>query len=155
MTIKKFENFNNGAYFEEIKGIIDDRLIDLKDLNENFSWKFTNLPRITIKGKEEIGSNLKSSLEISFHDYIDIIEINAIDDIKRCAEILNNLFQVLSNENLLIYDQSWQIVKDVTKPSRNSDWVLKRTYNPITLRHEISHWQKSFMIYTDWLTIFK
>ena len=38
--LKSYESFSgNPISFEEIKGIIDDILIDLKDINDNFSWK--------------------------------------------------------------------------------------------------------------------
>jgi hypothetical protein len=47
--LKSYESFSgNLISFEEIKGIIDDILIDLKDINDNFSWKV--LPDIFDEG---------------------------------------------------------------------------------------------------------
>ena len=121
-SYKLFES--NSISFDEIKGIIDDILVDLKDLNDNFSWKVLDFPQ-------------KCCLDIYCHD--------DVSKIKGWTEILDHLFGVLISEDLKIYDQMESFTE--VKPGKiNLSWTPKHIMNPMTFEYENSFWMKSFII---------
>ena len=126
-SYKLFES--NSISFDEIKGIIDDILVDLKDLNDNFSWKVVDFP-------PQVGSQ-KCRLDIYCHD--------DVSKIKGWTEILDRLFEVLISEDLKIYDQMESFT--AVKPGKiNLSWTPKHIMNPMTFEYENSFWMKSFII---------
>lgn len=118
--LKSYKLFESSSIsFDEIKGIIDDILVDLKDLNDNFSWKVVDFPQ-------------KCRLDIYCHD--------DVSKIKGWMEILDHLFELLISEDLKIYDQNWY----PTKPGKiNLSWIPIHIINPMTFEYV---WMKSFII---------
>jgi hypothetical protein len=131
--LKSYESFRgNPISFEEIKGIIDDILIDLKDINDNFSWK-------VVIQKKTGSTDQKYILDIFCHD--DVSKIHGWTD------VLDRLFSVLIEEGLKIYDQKESFTE--VKPDRiNLSWVSRHIIDPMTFEYEDAYWQKSFLIMT-------
>jgi hypothetical protein len=132
--LKSYESFSgNPISFEEIKGIIDDILIDLKDINDNFSWK------VVIQKKTGSTDN-KYILDIFCHD--------DVSKIKGWVEVLDHLFGVLINEDLKIYSLQDLYNREVKPGNINLKWVPKHIISPMTMEYEDAYWQKSFLIMT-------
>ena len=123
--LKSYKLFESSSMsFDEIKGIIDDILVDLKDLNDNFSWKVLDFPQ-------------KCCLDIYCHD--------DVSKIKGWSEILDRLFGVLISEDLKIYDQMESFTE--VKPGKiNLSWIPKHIMNPMTFEYDNAFWMKSFII---------
>ena len=123
--LKSYKLFESSSMsFDEIKGIIDDILVDLKDLNDNFSWKVLDFPK-------------KCRLDIYCHD--------DVSKIKGWTEILDHLFGVLISEDLKIYDQMESFTE--VKPGKiNLSWIPKHIMNPMTFEYDNAFWMKSFII---------
>lgn len=133
--LKSYKLFESSMSFDEIKGIIDDILVDLKDLNGNFSWKVLDFP--------QKGGGLITRLAIYCHD--DVSNIRGWTDIKGWTEILDRLFGVLISEDLKIYDQQESFIE--VKPGKiNLSWIPEHIMNPMTFEYESSFLMKSFIL---------
>ena len=124
---KMFESIS----FEVIKGIVDDILIDLKDLNDNFSW------RVVVQKKT--GSTDKKYI-------LDIFCFDDVSKIKGWLEVLDHLFGVLISEDLKIYSLQDLYNREVKPGNINLKWVPKHIINPMTVEYEDAYWKKSFLI---------
>jgi len=132
---KMFESIS----FDVIKGIVDDILIDLKDLNDNFSW------RVVVQ-KKTGSTDKKYILDIFCHDAQALGIPSDVSKIKGWVEVLDHLFEVLINENLTIYSMQDLLYYREVKPGNiNLKWVRKHIINPMTGEYD-AYWQKSFLI---------
>jgi hypothetical protein len=140
--LKSYESFSgNTISFEEIKGIIDDILIDLKDINDNFSWK------VVIQKKTGSTDN-KYILDIFCHDAQALGIAPDVSKIKGWVEVLDHLFEVLISEDLKIYSLQDLYNREVKPGNINLKWVPKHIISPTTGEYEDTYWQKSFLIMT-------
>jgi len=151
-NIKSFKIFeSNSITIIEVENIINDILLDLKDINDGFSWKISM-----------IGNPAKSNEFRSIFLYIiykdDPSELffrigedrtkkregfqtrifNGIE--KDFKSILDRLFELLISENLKVQQvREFGYDRDEFKPGKiNNEWVL----NP--MGHE---WRKEFYIF--------
>jgi hypothetical protein len=131
-NIKSFKLFESNSISNmEVENLINDILLDLKDINV-FSWK------IELKKPE--------------HDNVDFIwgrlYITCSDDVSKIngwTDVLDRLFSVLIEEGLKIYDQKESFTE--VKPGKiNLSWSLSHIMNPMTFEYVDVKWKKEFVI---------
>jgi hypothetical protein len=135
MIIKKFKIFEGSKSITniEVKDIIDDVLVDLTDLNDNFFWdcyipsddNFFESCNLRIKCRDDVSKNTE------------------------WVEILERLFYILSGEGIKILEKKESSADtppyiDV-KPKINLGWTLKARRNPMNFQVDSTWWEKEFV----------
>jgi hypothetical protein len=132
-NIKSFKLFESNTISNiEVENLINDILLDLKDINDGFSWK------IEFKKPE--------------HENRDFIwgrlYITCSDDVSKIhgwADVLDRLFSILIEEGLKIYDEKESFTE--VKPGKiNLSWKLSHIMNPMTFEYVDVKWGKEFVI---------
>jgi hypothetical protein len=129
MIIKKFKIFEGSKSITniEVKDIIDDVLVDLTDLNDNFFWdcyipsddNFFESCNLRIKCRDDVSKNTE------------------------WVEILERLFYILSGEGIKILEKKESYI-DV-KPKINLEWSFKGRRNPMNFQVDSTWWEKEFV----------
>ena len=131
--IKSFKLFESNSISNiEVGNLINDILLDLKDINDGFSWK--------IEFKKPEHDN---------RDFIwGILYLSCTDDvskIKGWTDVLDRLFSILIEEGLKIFDQKESTTE--VKPGKiNLSWRLSNIMNPMTFEYVDAKWVKEFVI---------
>jgi hypothetical protein len=123
----------------EVEDLTNDILLDLKDINSDFSWKIEF-------EKPESGNRdfIQGKLCIFFSD-VSQDHPRAFDDnkIRGYVDVLDRLFKILISEDLKIYDTMDLIFSSTmleVEPGKiNQSWKLSRTEDGLK-------WKKEFII---------
>ena len=131
-NIKSFKLFESNSISNmEVENLINDILLDLKDINV-FSWKIE-----LKKPEDDTGDFIWGRLYITCSD--DVSKIHGWTD------VLDRLFSVLIEEGLKIYDQKESFTE--VKPGKiNLSWTLSRIMDPTNFEYVDVKWIKEFVI---------
>ncbi len=132
-NIKSFKLFESNTISNiEVENLINDILLDLKDINDGFSWKI-ELKKPEHENRDFIWARL----------YIECID--DVSNIKGWTDVLDRLFSILIEEGLKIFDQKESFTE--VKPGKiNLSWRLSRIMNPMTFEYVDVKWVKEFVI---------
>ena len=155
--IKSFKIFENNSITNQfVKNLIDDLLVDLKDLNDNFSWKLY------------FGSSSTGIFRSDSEDYLDkkfincLLEIRCYDNVefdgsatdilkstkKDWKQIISRMIVVLNLEGISVYDQVESLtraVPDKINPKSHAEVVQ----NPHTFEVTETYMSKDFELKFD------
>jgi hypothetical protein len=131
-NIKSFKLFESNSISNmEVENLINDILLDLKDISDGFSWF------IELKKPEHDRDFIWGRLYISCSD--------DVSKIQGWTDILDRLFGILIEEGLKIYDQKESFTE--VKPGKiNLSWSLSHIMNPMTFEYVDVKWKKEFVI---------
>lgn len=139
MIIKNFKLFENKSISKiEVKNIIDDILVDLVDLNSNFSWQF--YPKIVFN------DNIFDRCHLVIKCDKDPLDNDADPtNFSGWVEVLERLFYLLNDEGIEVFDQLKSFTE--VKPGKiNLKWNNKCRRNPINFEIDSVWWEKDFFL---------
>jgi hypothetical protein len=140
MKIKSFKIFESNSITNiEVKNIVDDILLDLKDLSDSFSWQvyISRDPRKLSEFPERETFN-NCHLIIKCEDEFTTKNSEWVN-------ILERLFYLLNQEDIKIFDQKESFTE--VKPGKiNLGWELKARRNPMNFQVESIWWEKDFFL---------
>jgi hypothetical protein len=151
-NIKSFKIFESKSItIIEVENIINDILLDLKDINDRFSWKISmigNPPKskefrslfLNIICKDD-ASELTFALGEDWNKKRDGFQTRIFNGIKKdFKDILDRLFEVLISEDLKVQQvREFGYDRDEFKPGKiNNEWILDPTSQ---------EWRKEFYIF--------
>lgn len=145
MKIKKFGQIfeSNSITNIEVKNIIDDVLVELKDVSEGFSWHvyIAEDPR-NLRNFPE-GEDFKNCHLIIKYFGDDLHPSPA--NLTEWVNILERAFYILNEEGISIYDQKQSNIE--VKPGKmNLSWTIQSKRNPMNFAIESVWWQKDFYL---------
>lgn len=132
-NIKSFKLFESNSISNlEVENLINDILLDLKDISDGFSW-FIELKKPEHDNRDFIWGRLYISCS------------DDVSKIQGWTDILDRLFGILIEEGLKIYDQKESFTE--VKPGKiNLSWSLSHIMNPMTFEYVDVKWKKEFVI---------
>jgi len=152
-NIKSFKLFESNSISNlEVENLINDILLDLKDINDGFSWKIEFFLAFWNPEHDPEHDFIWGRLYITCSD---------ISNIHGWTDILDRLFSILIEEGLKIYVQRKTFTEPIDQAQRmkqrmklhevkpgeieHDDWSLSRIVNPMTFEYDIK-WFKEFVI---------
>lgn len=144
--IKSFKIFENNSITNQfVKNLIDDLLVDLKDLNDNFSWKLYFFEDYLDK------KFINCLLEIRCYDNVEF-DGSATDILKSTKkdwkQVISRMIVVLNLEGISVYDQVESLTRAV--PDKiNPKWHAEVVQNPHTFEVTETYMSKEFELKFD------
>ena len=146
MKIKKFGQIfeSNSITNIEVKNIIDDVLVELKDVSEGFSWHvyIAEDPR-NLRNFPE-GEDFKNC-HLIIKYFGDDLNPSPASYAIEWVTILERAFYILNEEGISIYDQKQSNIE--VKPGKmNLFWTIQSRRNPMNFAIESAWWEKDFYL---------